>query len=111
MHRENLNLNYARWKGGKEGEVDLVLLDDKNFKPVWGIEIKWSNRYVEKTNELNSIIQFCDKNKLTAALVTTINQEGNKTFQGIAFSFIPAALYAYNVGVNTLRIKGTNEQV
>jgi predicted AAA+ superfamily ATPase len=64
MHRENLNLNYARWKDKKEGEVDLVLLDDKNFKPIWGIEIKWSNRYVEKTNELNSMIQFCDKNKL-----------------------------------------------
>lgn len=111
MHRENLNLNYARWKDRKDGEVDLVLLDDKNFKPVWGIEIKWSNRYVEKTNELSSIIQFCEKNKLTAALVTTINQEGNKTFQGIEFTFVPAALYAYNVGVNTLKIKGSNDQV
>jgi predicted AAA+ superfamily ATPase len=111
MHRENLNLNYARWKDRKEGEVDLVLLDDKNFKPIWGIEIKWSNRYVEKTNELTSILQFCEKNKLTAALVTTINQEGNKTFQGIEFTFVPAALYAYNVGVNTLKLKGSNEKM
>lgn len=109
MHRENLNLNYARWKDKKEGEVDLVLLDDKNFKPIWGIEIKWSNRYVEKTNELHSIMQFCEKNKLTSALVTTINQEGNKTFQEIEFTFLPAALYAYNVGVNTLKMKGINE--
>jgi predicted AAA+ superfamily ATPase len=109
MHRENLNLNYARWKDKKEGEVDLVLLDDKNFKPVWGIEIKWSNRYFEKTNELKSMMQFCNNNKLTGALVTTINQEGNKTFQEIEFTFLPAALYAYNVGVNTLKIKGNNE--
>jgi hypothetical protein len=29
MHRENLNLHYARWKDKKEGEVDLVLLDEK----------------------------------------------------------------------------------
>jgi hypothetical protein len=109
MHRENLNLNYARWKDKKEGEVDLVLLDDKNFKPIWGIEIKWSNRYFEKTNELKSMMQFCKNNKLTGALVTTINLEGNKTFQDIEFTFLPAALYAYNVGVNTLKIKGNNE--
>ncbi len=109
MHRENLNLNYARWKDKKEGEVDLVLLDDKNFKPIWGIEIKWSNRYVEKTNELNSIMQFCEKNKLTCALVTTINLEGNKIYRELEFTFLPAALYAYNVGVNTLKMKGNNE--
>jgi predicted AAA+ superfamily ATPase len=109
MHRENLNLNYARWKDKKEGEVDLVLLDDKNFKPVWGLEIKWSNRYVEKTNELISMIQFCGNNGLTSALVTTINREGNKTYQEIEFTFLPAALYAYNVGVNTLKKKGNNE--
>ncbi len=109
MHRENLNLNYARWKDKKEGEVDLVLLDDKNFKPVWGLEIKWSNRYVEKTNELISMIQFCGNNGLSSALVTTINREGNKTFQEIEFTFLPAALYAYNVGVNTLKKKGNNE--
>jgi hypothetical protein len=109
MHRENLNLNYARWKDKKEGEVDLVLLDDKNFKPVWGLEIKWSNRYVEKTNELISMIQFCGNNCLSSALVTTINREGNKTFQEIEFTFLPAALYAYNVGVNTLKKKENNE--
>ena len=109
MHRENLNLNYARWKDKKEGEVDLVLLDDKNFKPAWGLEIKWSNRYVEKTNELNSLIQFCEKNGLTNALVTTKNQEGNKFFQNIDFTFIPSALYAFNIGVNTLKMKGTND--
>lgn len=105
MHRENLNLNYARWKDRKDGEVDLVLVDDKNFKPVWGVEIKWSNRYVEKTNELSSIIQFCKSNDLPCALVTTINQEGNKIYQDIDFTFVPSALYAYNVGVNTLKKK------
>jgi hypothetical protein len=32
MHRDNLDLTYARWKEGRsEGEVDLVLIDDKNY--------------------------------------------------------------------------------
>ncbi len=109
MHRENLNLNYARWKDKKEGEVDLVLLDDKNFKPAWGVEIKWSNRYLDKTNELSSLIQFCEKNELTAALVTSKNKEGNKCYQNIDFTFIPSALYAYNIGVNTLKMKSSND--
>ncbi|WP_417361416.1 ATP-binding protein [Galbibacter sp.] len=34
MHRENLDLKYARWKMGRsEGEVDIVLLDNKLFQP------------------------------------------------------------------------------
>ena len=38
MHREQLDLTYARWKEGRnEGEVDLVLVDDKSYKPVWGV--------------------------------------------------------------------------
>lgn len=106
MHREHLNLNYARWK---DGEVDLVLLNDKNFKPLWGVEIKWTNRYVEKTNELNSLIQFCQTHHLTSALVTTINKEEHKNYQNIDFTFVPSSLYAYNVGVNTLKQKGSLE--
>ena len=52
MHRENLDLTYSRWKEGKhEGEVDLVLVDDKKYKPIWGVEIKWSNRYFEKPKD------------------------------------------------------------
>lgn len=63
MHREKLDLTYARWKEGRfEGEVDLVLVDDKKYKPVWGVEVKWSNRYFEKPNELKSLIYFCISN-------------------------------------------------
>jgi predicted AAA+ superfamily ATPase len=37
MHREKLDLNYARWKVGRnDGEIDLVLIDSKKFKPIWG---------------------------------------------------------------------------
>jgi len=106
MHREKLDLTYARWKSGKqEGEVDLVLLDDKKFKPVWGIEIKWSNRYFDKPRELNSLIQFCQANQFDAALVTSIDKEGVKEINDLQFTFVPAALYAYNIGVITLKQK------
>src|SRR5690606_37652005 len=108
MHRENLDLTYARWKEGRsEGEVDLVLVDDKKFKPVWGVEIKWSNRYFEMPQDLTSLIQFCRANQFGNALVTTIDKQDTKTTRDINFTFVPASVYAYNIGENTLRMKNT----
>src|SRR5690606_36203224 len=109
MHRENLDLTYARWKDGRiEGEVDLVLVDDKQFKPMWGVEIKWSNRYFEKPQELSSLIRFCKANDFKSSLVTSIDKQGTKEISDVILTFVPASIYAYNVGQNTLKIKTAN---
>jgi len=109
MHREKLDLTYARWKDGRnEGEVDLVLVDDKKYKPVWGVEIKWSNRYFEKPNELKSLIQFCKSNQFQNAVVTSIDQSGIKEIDGLRLSFLPASVYSYNIGDITLKMKSHN---
>jgi hypothetical protein len=63
-------------EGRTEGEVDLVLVDDKKYKPMWGVEIKWSNRYFEKLRELKSLIRFCKANGFQKALVTSFDQQG-----------------------------------
>jgi predicted AAA+ superfamily ATPase len=109
MHREKLDLTYARWKEGRnEGEVDLVLVDDKKYKPQWGVEIKWSNRYFEKPNELKSLIHFCKSNNFKNALVTSIDQLGIKQIEGLLFSFLPVSIYCYNIGDITLKMKNQN---
>lgn len=106
MHRENLDLKYARWKMGRtEGEVDIILLDNKLFKPQWCVEVKWSNRYAEKPQELGSLIHFCKQNNFKATLVTTIDFIDTKTIEGLHITYVPAAVYAYNIGVNTLELK------
>ncbi len=106
MHRENLDLNYARWKEGRnEGEVDLVLLDDKSFKPLWGVEIKWSNRYFYKPKELKSLINFCKSNNFNKALVSSIDELGVKEIDNLFFTFIPASIFCYNIGDFTLKLK------
>jgi len=106
MHREKLDLTYARWKEGRtEGEVDLVLVDDKKYKPLWGVEIKWSNRYFEKPNDLKSLIHFCQSNSFQKALVTSIDQIGVKEIDSIKLSFLPASIYSYNIGDITLKMK------
>lgn len=106
MHRENMDITYARWKDGrKEGEVDIVLINTK-FKPAWAVEIKWTNRYFDKPNELRSLFHFCTLNNLNAALVTTLDAVGDKQVAGINLAFLPASLYAYNIGAITLEMKG-----
>ena len=109
MHREKLDLTYARWKEGRnEGEVDLVLVDNKKYKPVWSVEIKWSNRFFEKPQELKSLINFCKANGFQNALVTSIDQTGVKETDGLQFSFVPASVYSYNIGDITLKMNSVN---
>jgi uncharacterized protein len=112
MHHEKLELTYARWKEGrKEGEVDLVLVDEKKYKPIWGVEIKWSNRYFDRPNELKSLLHFCKTNLLKKALITSIDQTGVKQMYEIAFSFIPTSVYCYNIGDITLKMKNSNNEI
>jgi hypothetical protein len=72
------------------------------FKPKWCVEVKWSNRYFDKPHDLKSLLHFCNQNKLTATLVTTIDQSGNTTINDLNITFVPAAIYAYNIGVVTI---------
>lgn len=102
MHREWFTPYYARWNNG---EVDMVGLDDKKLKPQWALEIKWSNRFYNEPGELKSLLQFCENNKLNSAIVTTIDQEGIREQKEIELNFIPASIYAYVVGNNTLEQK------
>lgn len=106
LHRDWFTPWYARWTVGRfQGEVDMVGLSDKKLKPLWAVEVKWSNRYFDKPDELKSLIRFCKKNNLKAALVTSLDREGVKIIDDIELAFIPAAMYAYLVGVNTLEQK------
>lgn len=99
LHREWFTPYYARWQ---KGEVDMVKLDDKDFHPQWVVEIKWSNQFFDKPGDLKTLIQFVKENNLKAALVTTIDKEGTKEIEKLKFSYVPAAVYAYTVGSNTI---------
>jgi hypothetical protein len=88
--------------GRSQGEVDMVLIDNKLFKAQWCVEVKWSNRYFNKPQELSSLLHFCNQNNFKATLVTTVDLTGNKTVDNLNITFVPAAIYAYNIGVVTL---------
>ncbi len=106
MHRESTDLYYAKWKMGRsEGEVDMVTLSKDKLKPNWALEIKWSNRYVQKPNELKSLLEFTNKNKLATALVTTIDKQIQLVYSDLEINYYPASVYAYVIGENTLKSK------
>ena len=100
----NEHIAYANWKiGHKQGEVDLVGINEALQKPYWAVEIKWSDRFFEKPAELSSLQYYMEKNHMAHALVTSISQKGIKKMDFGKLLFIPCACYAYTVGENTLR--------
>lgn len=99
MHREWFTPWYARWSGG---EVDMVGISDSTLKPLWALEIKWSNRYFDKPNELKSLYKFCTETSLNYPIVTTIDKEGEKEYKELNIQFLPSSAYAYTVGKNSL---------
>lgn len=99
LHRDWFTPYYARWQ---KGEVDMVKLKEHDFKPQWAVEIKWSNLFYEKPGELKSMLQFLKDNQLQSALITTIDKQGIKELGDCKLTFVPASVYAYTVGSNTI---------
>lgn len=99
-------LHYARWdKGSDKGEVDIVQLDSNTQKPLWAVEVKWSDRYCEHPGELSSLVSFCKKNSVKDVLVTTKTKSRDCQELGLNFAFFPASVYCYLLGHNIIHSK------
>jgi len=111
--RFDTDVYYANWREGRQkGEVDIVGLDVVQLKPAWAVEVKWSDRYFNETRELASLIAFLRNNHLPSAVVTSITTYEQKQMGEKCLQFIPAAIYAYMVGANTIqRQMGKNSPV
>lgn len=96
-HDDAAPLLYARWE---KGEVDIVSLSGSTQRVFWCVEVKWSDRFPDFPGELKSVRQFCQKNKLSRAAVTTRTITRQLQMEGIELDFLPSALYCYSVGRN-----------
>jgi predicted AAA+ superfamily ATPase len=92
LHRGNIPLHFAAWKGG---EVDLVMVN-ANQRPLWAMEVKWSNQYVENPGKLKSLIRYCKENNLRHASITSIDKLARIETQGLVFTFLPAAAHCFS---------------
>jgi uncharacterized protein len=102
FHNQLNTLYYARWP---EGEVDIVSLSADTQKAAWAVEVKWSDRYCDRLEELQSVINFCHSNGLVNVLVTSKSKALICKVGDVTIEFVPASLYCYTVGFNAIHSK------
>jgi len=93
-------LRYARWRN--EGEVDIVYLNTANEKPLWIVEIKWSDRINEAFSEVTKSVQtLLHRHKtITSAFFTSRTISTTFKLEDRIVTVYPSALYCYMVGRN-----------
>ena len=78
---------------------------DEKLKAIWAVEVKWTDRFFERPQELKSLIQFCHANNIQDASITTLTKSGRLTFENVGLRFVPASVYCYTVGYNIVKRK------
>ncbi|MHC9013979.1 ATP-binding protein [Stenotrophomonas bentonitica] len=110
QHSVRIDLYYARWA---TGEVDIVSLDTRTQKPHWAVEVKWTDKPCSSLGELNSCVEFIEKNPnlhIKEMLVTSRTKRGSVVYKECKFRFAPAAEYTYTLGANLLGGKRWNSE-
>ena len=101
FHSDDIQrLHYARWK---ESEVDIVYLDSGfGQKPIWCVEVKWSDRPSSHPEELSGLFTLANRYPDISASVTTRTVEAwSDSWPGTEpLEFTPTSLYCYAVGRN-----------
>lgn len=101
FHSLTAELHYARWN---DGEVDIVYLNAA-MHPEWAIEVKWTDRFDERPDELRSMLAFCRQHPRCKCQVTTITRKAQKTIDGLTIPLVPASLYCLQLGYNAIHGK------
>ncbi|MBI5561218.1 MAG: ATP-binding protein [Deltaproteobacteria bacterium] len=84
---------YARWHGG---EVDVVILEEGKIE--FALEIKWSNRFFDRPEELKSLIRFAKFHGLERVSATAIDKSGTRAISGVTISFTVGSIFCYRLG-------------
>jgi predicted AAA+ superfamily ATPase len=97
-HNHTATLFYARWS---QGEVDIVYIKPSTQKPVWMVEVKWTDRPYQIHSELENCVRFAQTHSLSSKpLITSKTITGNVTYKNVTFRFQPTSVYAYTLGAN-----------
>jgi len=95
------HIHYARWKSGRQDrEVDLVSVHPATLKPRWAYDVKWSDRYVERPQELAGLIELAKKNAKIPVGSTTKTKYAVTEVEGVKIKHFPCSLHCYQVGRN-----------
>ncbi len=92
-------IRYARWQTGKGGEVDIVGMDEATQKPLWAYDVKWSDRFYERPQELVGLRHFAKKSCVEHLGATTKTVSGEKDLvDDRPVRFFPCSLHCYQIG-------------
>jgi len=94
-------LNYARW-GSADYEVDMVETLPGQ-RPLSALEIKWSDRYAERPEELKGLVRFARNTGLAHVWATTRTRAIDSQLDGCRVHQCPAAVLAFHYGVGAVR--------
>ena len=109
------NLYYARWKKNNvEYEVDLVIMDEA-YNPKTLLEIKWSDRYITRPEELKGLLNLAFKHNIKQVLTTSkttidIRKVKHKD-SDIEILSQPCSLFCYNMTKTFLEYGGINKKI
>jgi uncharacterized protein len=92
---------YGRWQGK---EVDIIHLNASLQMPQWAVEVKWSDRHVERPEEIIGLFDFAKAHPALSQLTaTTRTASGPLLAYGARVQLEPTALYCYKVGKNIVK--------
>jgi uncharacterized protein len=96
-------IHYARWKTGRQDrEVDLVCVDAATLSPQWAYEVKWSDRCVDRPEELAGLAEMGKTNHPMPVGATTKTITAERVVNGVRIKLFPCALHCYQVGRNVI---------
>ncbi len=88
------DLCFARWK---DGEVDIVRVDPAQQKPMWALEVKWSDRACSSESDWAPIMDFAKRNRLDTVYMTSRTISRTSQHAGIKRIVIPLAKLSYQI--------------
>ena len=89
------DLCFAHWG---QGEVDLVRIDPARQRPLWAVEVKWSDRAWQSENEWTGLSNFARSNGLSTIFMTSRTSSHREMRDGLQRIVMPLPLLCYEVG-------------
>ncbi len=100
LHSPSLpRLRFARWRvGAAERSVDLVCVDAGKGRPLWAVDVTWSNRAYADADALAGLAALAPGvERPFPRRITTRTLAGTRSAGTVECGFVPAALYAYGL--------------
>ena len=88
-------LAFANWA---KGEVDIVRINPATQQPFWALDVKWSDRAQGLSDEWAPLLEFCQRNSLTQAWMTSKTVNAKSRRWDVECTTIPIAQFAFLVG-------------